>query len=400
MNSQRARAQRELDDGTEYISPRRSLVPPSIPPLHVEVDLDALTANARDVQARVGGACGVLAMLKADAYGHGLLPVAGALQRDGTVAGIVVSSIRDGLTLRKEGITLPIVALASRFGDRHGAVVDAGITPVLSGSADLEAFASLARSRGRRLEVHVEIDSGMSRSGLRDEELDEFTRRLQQHRSEIQVQGLCTQLASADEEPHVAVHRQLDAFERACEHIRAAGHQPSMIHAANTAATFRLPRAHFTHVRVGIALFGGDEPSGALLRAAMRVTTRVVQLRSLRPGEAVGYGEKWRAQRHSRIATLPIGYLHGYPRRLLDRAEVLVRGQRCKVVGSICMEMTMVDVTDASGIQVDDPVVLIGADGEAEIRVTEIARAMDGIVEEVLCAVPKAATRSYVRHSP
>jgi alanine racemase len=391
------RGPQELDESEEY-TPRHSLVPPSMPPLQVEIDLDAVTWNARDVQALVGASCGVLAMLKADAYGHGLLPIARALQRDGTVAGIVVSSVRDGLTLRKEGIALPVIALVSRYGNRHGALVDAGITPVLSCLADVEAFASVARARSRRIPAHIEIDTGMSRSGIREEDVGAFMCALVA-RPEIEVSGLCTQLASADEERPLAVHRQLDMFERACAQFRAAGHHPTVIHAANTAATFRLPRAHFNHVRVGIALFGGDEPSGAELRPAMRVTTRIAALRSLRPGEAVGYGEKWRAERPSRIATLPIGYLHGYPRRLLDRAQVIIRGQRCKVVGSICMEMTMVDVTHVGGVEVDDPVILIGGDAGAEIRVHELARAMEGIVEEVLCAVPKAAARTYTRRS-
>lgn len=391
------RGAQELDESEEY-TPRHSLVPASMPPLQVEIDLDAVTWNARDVQTLVGPSCGVLAMLKADAYGHGLLPIARALQRDGTVTGIVVSSVRDGLTLRKEGIALPVISLVARYGNRHGSLVDAGITPVLSGLADVEAFASVARARSRRIAAHVEIDTGMSRSGIREEDVGGFMRALVA-RPEIEVSGLCTQLASADEERPLAVHRQLDMFERACAQFRAAGHHPTVIHAANTAATFRLARAHFNHVRVGIALFGGDDPSGAALRPTMRVTTRITALRSLRPGEAVGYGEKWRAERPSRIATLPIGYLHGYPRRLLDRAQVIIRGQRCKVVGSICMEMTMVDVTHVGGVEVDDPVILIGSDGGADIRVNELARAMDGIVEEVLCAVPKEAARTYTRRS-
>jgi alanine racemase len=363
------------------------------------VDLDAVAANARDVQALVGPSCGVLAMLKADAYGHGLLPVALTLQDDRTIAGIVVSSVRDGLALRKEGVTLPIIALVCRYTDRHGVLVDAGITPVLSCLADLEAFSRTARARACRVEAHVEIDTGMSRSGLRDEDIGPFLRALAKH-PEIVVSGLCTQLASADAEDPTSAHRQLDAFERGSSRFQAAGHRPTMIHVANTAATARLPRAHFTHVRVGIALFGGDEPSGTDLRPAMRVTTRVVQLRSVGPGEAVGYSEMWKAARPSRIATLPVGYAHGYSRRLLGRAEVLVRGRRCPVVGSICMEMTMVDVTDVEGVEIDDEVVLVGADGAVEIRVTELARAMDGIVEEFLCAVPKAAVRTYVRPPP
>jgi alanine racemase len=398
MSRSGARALHEPDGEEERTGTFRSLIPPSIPPLEVEINLDAVTANARDVQAEVGAGCGVLAMLKADAYGHGLLPVARALQEDRTIAGIVVSSVRDGLALRKEGITLPLIALVCRYGHRHGNVLDANITPVLSSQADLEAFSRAARARGRRVDVHVELDTGMSRSGLREEDIAAFASALSQH-PEISISGLCTQLASADDERPVSAHRQLDIFERGCLSFRAAGHRPSVIHAANTAAMARLPRSHFTHVRVGIALFGGDEPSGTELRPAMRVTTRVVQLRSIDVGESVGYGEKWKAERRSQIATLPIGYAHGYPRRLLGRGEVIVRGRRCPVVGSICMEMTMVDVTDVDGVTIEDEVVLVGDAGVTEIRVEEVARAMDGIVEEFLCAVPKGAVRTYTRSS-
>jgi alanine racemase len=396
MDPSRALFRHEAERHDEDTGVRRSVIPPSIPPMHVEVDLDAVAANARDVQRFVGPAAGVLAMLKADAYGHGLVPVARALQRDGAIAGVVVSSVRDALTLRKEGFALPIVTLVCRYAGRHGALIDAGITPVISTPADLEGFARAARVRGCRIPAHIEIDSGMSRSGLREDNLEPFLRALAGH-SEIAVTGLCTQLASADEARPTSAHRQLDTFERVHARFVIAGHRPTMIHAANTAATVRLQRSHFSHVRVGIALFGGDEPSGAELRPAMRVTTQVAQLRALRTGEAVGYGEKWRARRPSQIATLPVGYAHGFPRRLFAKAEVLVRGRRCPVVGSICMEMIMVDVTDVEGVQVDDEVVLLGKDGAAEIRVTEIARAIDGIVEEFLCAVPKGALRTYVR---
>jgi alanine racemase len=389
-----AMAKRELPTQDENTDVCRSVAPPSLPPVRAEVDLGAVIANARDIKALIGPERGVLAVLKADAYGHGLVPVAKALQRDGTVAAVVVSTVNDALALRSHDIELPVIALACEFGHKHGTLIDAGITPVLASQADLDGFLRAARRRGVRVAAHVELDTGMSRSGLREEDVEPFLRAVAQQ-SEITIDGLCTQLASADIEPPTSAHRQLDAFERECARFRAAGYEPSMIHAANTAATFRLPRSHFTHVRAGIALFGGDEPSGAVLRAAMRVTTHIVQLRSVAAGESVSYGEKWTATRAAQIATLPVGYAHGYPRRLRKQADVIVRGRRCPIVGSICMEMMMVDVTDVE-VEVNDEVVLIGADGEAEIRVTELARAMGGIVEEILCFVPKSAVPNYL----
>ena len=300
----------------------------------------------------------------------------------------------DALSMRRAGITLPIIVLSCRFAGRHGRLIDAGITPVLGSSVELEAFAAAARSRGVQAAAHVELDTGMSRSGIREADLGRFLEALAD-RPEVLISGLCTQLASADAEQPTSAHRQLDTFERACWRFRAAGHRPTMIHAANTAAMARLPRSHFSHVRVGIALYGGDEPSGIELRPAMRVATRVVMLRSIARGESVGYGEAWRAERPSVIATLPVGYAHGYPRRWRGTADVLIRGRRCPVVGSICMEMTMVDVTDVEDVAIDDEVVFVGEHGDVEIRVTELAQTMGGIVEEFLCAVPRAALRTY-----
>jgi alanine racemase len=344
----------------------------------------------------VGPSKGVLAMLKADAYGHGLVPVARALERDGTVAALVVTALPEGLALRREGIEMPVIAHFSHYETSHGAMLDASLTPVLASTSDLGGFARAARRRGIRASVHVEIDTGMSRLGLREDEVAGFLAAAATH-PEVVISGILTHLASADGESVTGSHRQLDAFERVSQAFHAAGHRPTMVHAANTAATFRLPRAHLSHVRTGIALFGGDRPSGATLRPAMRMATNVARLRCVRAGQTVSYGERWTASRPSVVATLPVGYAHGYPRRLFGNGEVLIRGRRCPVVGAICMEMTMVDVTDlGAAVQVDDEVVLVGHDGGEEIRATDLADAIDGIVEEIFCGIPKSVTRAYL----
>ncbi len=191
----------------------------SLETMRVEVDLAAIVANARDVKALVGPAKGVLAVLKADAYGHGLVQVARALERDQVVAGLVVTSLASALALRREGVELPVVALLGQYGRAHGAVLEAGLTPVLASTADLEPFARAARTRGTRVAVHVEIDTGMSRLGIREDELAPFLSGLAAH-PEITISGLCTQLASADSESTDGAHRQLDLFERARDSLR------------------------------------------------------------------------------------------------------------------------------------------------------------------------------------
>ncbi len=381
-------------DAGEVTGIRKS-VPARASRTRVEVDLAAIVANARDVKERVGHGTGVLAMLKANAYGHGLLPVAHALALDGTIAGMVVTTQADGLALRRSGIGTPILVLGAGSVTDPRAGLDAGLVPVLASVSDLEAVARAARARGLRAAVHVKLDTGMGRLGVKEADVHAFLRAASRC-PEIAIVGLCTHLTSADDGDPAQSDHQLAAFEGAYAAFAAAGHWPTELHVANTAATFRLPRTHFSHVRTGIALFGGDEPSGARLRPAMRLVTHVAEVRAVATGDGVSYGATWRAPRPSRIATLPVGYSSGYPRRLAGRAEVLVHGRRCPVVGLICMEACMVDVTDLPfDVTVGDDVVLFGDDGADRILATDLAQATGGIVEEIFCGIPRDLPREY-----
>jgi alanine racemase len=392
-------ARSDAEDADEVSVIRRTVVPRAAAATRVEVDLDAVVANLHDVKARVGPQTGVLAVLKADAYGHGTVAVARALESDAKVAGFLVTTVDDALLLRSEAICSPVLVMVPSYAGRHADVLDANVQPVLGGANELEPFARAARNRRGRASVHVKIDTGMARMGVREDALEGFLVAARNH-PEIVISGLCTHLASADAQSPITTLRQLDAFDRACAQVRAAGHAPTVFHASNTAATFRHPRSHFTHVRTGIALFGGDGPSGVALRPAMRFVTRVAQLRWIHAGETVSYGERWRAERATRIATIPVGYGHGYPRRLSGTGRVLVRGRSCPVVGTICMEMMLVDVTDlGADVHVDDDVVLIGTQGSEEISAIDVARQVDGIVEEIFCGIPKSVPRAHVRRA-
>ncbi len=374
---------------------RVALRPPFDDINRVIVDLEAIVENLRDLKARLAPATGVLAVLKADAYGHGTVAVARALDREPALAGFVVTSVSDGLLLRREGVRNPIVLMTPTLAGAHDAVLAARLTPAVASIAELELLAGAARLRGKRAAVHVKLDTGMSRLGVRDNALDPFLAAAAAS-PELTIQGLCTHLSSADADDHGSTHRQLDAFARARARFEAAGHRPTVLHASNTAAIYRHPSAHLTHVRTGIALFGGDAPSGASLRPALRVLSRVAQLRDLEQGDPVSYGERWRAPRRSRVATVPLGYAHGYPRRLLGRGEVLVHGRRCPVVGAICMEMMVVDVTEVEGeVAIGDDVVLLGPQGNDAISADELARRIDGIVEEVFCGLSRSVPRHY-----
>src|SRR5262249_53365276 len=298
-----------------------------IRPTRAEIDLDALRANAAWVKRHIGAAQ-LLAVIKADAYGHGAVTIARALGET-AASGLCVSLTEEGFELRGAGIGAPILVMGGIYGGAHDDVLAHDLTPVVFDLQDVEAF---ARS-GRTVGVHVKVDTGMSRLGVRPEHLDEFLEGCARFPG-IRIEGLMTHLATADSDAEL-VHLQLDRFAAALPRVRAEARGPLLLHAANTAGTLGFPEAHLDAVRPGLALSAGGHPG---LGPALRFVTRIVALRDLQPGDPVSSGPYFRAPRPTRVATLPVGYADAYPRRLAAPiaarpADVLVRGRRCPIVG-------------------------------------------------------------------
>jgi alanine racemase len=376
-------------------------------PTRAEIDLGAVAANARAVRTVVGPAARVLGVVKADAYGHGAVPVARALEASGACAGLAVSLVEEGLELRRGGVVGPILVMGSVYTQAHLDVLVHELTPVISGLEDIARFEAAARQRGERAKVHVKIDTGMARLGVRPDALTELAAALAQA-PHVDAVGVMTHLACADvpgAAGHDATLAQLDRFDAALVELAALGLQPSIIHAANSAGALRFARARYGAVRPGLLLYGGsDERERLGLCPAMRLSSAIVQLRTLEPGDCVSYGGLWRAPVRSRIATVPIGYADGYPRRVqlgARPASVLIRGRRCPVVGAVCMDMIMVDVTalgdgaQAPPVQIGDEVVLLGGQGSECITAGELAE-LAGLIEyEITCGVSKRVPRVY-----
>ncbi|MFW5920555.1 MAG: alanine racemase [Polyangiales bacterium] len=360
-------------------------------PTRAEVDLSAVAHNYHVVRDAAGGAR-VLAVIKADAYGHGVVPVAGRLQAEGA-GGFGVALAEEALELREAGITSEIVVLNGVYGGAQSAVLDAGLTPVVYDLAEVHAFHRAAR--GRPFAVHVKVDTGMARLGVQVDVLERFLADLAGYRN-VRVDGVMTHLACADSDDDFTAE-QLLRFERALAMFRDAGHRPRVVHAANSAATFRHPRARFDMVRPGLALFGypGAPDVDADLRPAMQLRTEIISLRELPEGATVGYHGSYRVDRPSRIATVPVGYGDGLMRAHSNRGSVLVGGRRCPIVGAVSMDLTAVDVTDVPGAALGDEVVLLGAQGPARIGAGELARAAGTIPYEVLTNVSRRVPRFY-----
>jgi alanine racemase len=363
-----------------------------------EVDLAALRKNVDVLQATVGPGVGVLAVVKADAYGHGALACARALEKK--VWGFAVSLVEEGVELRRGGIEAPIVVLGSFYGYSHRDVVAFRLTPVVSDEGDVDKFARAADEMSSgRVGLHLKVDTGMSRLGVRPEKLDALLARIVATPG-VELTGLCSHLASADADDAAPSDEQLAVFAGAQARVRAAGLQPALTHVANSAATVRFGDARFDLVRPGLALYGYNASQAAAytgLLPAMSLKSRIVALRDLVAGDHVSYGGMWKTDRAAKVATVPIGYADGYTRRMTGKAEVLVGGRRCPVAGAITMDMCMVDVTDVPDVKPGDEVVLLGAQGAgARIDADELARWAGTISWEIFCGISKRVPRVYV----
>jgi alanine racemase len=371
-------------------------------PTRAEINLGHLRHNLRTVK-RAAGTARVFGVLKADAYGHGAPAVARTLERAG-IDGFCVALLEEAVELRDAGIQVPVLVMGGYYGQAWSEVLAKHITPVIYDVAEAEGIARevrLAASRPKHpVAVHVKVDTGMGRLGCALRDVGSVLEQLS-HIPEVRVAGLMTHLACADDEDLSAVNVQLARFAQASELAHAHGLSPSLRHAANSAALFRCEAARLDLVRPGIALFGiaprfGDPVD---LRPVMSIRTEVVSLREMAAGEPLGYSWTWRAARPSRIATVPMGYADGLPRSLSNRGAVLVRGRRAPIVGTVSMDLTMIDVTDVEGAALRDEVVVMGPQrgplGNDQITAAEIAEQTGTIAWDVLTHVSRRVPRFY-----
>ncbi|MDW8247070.1 MAG: alanine racemase [Sandaracinaceae bacterium] len=367
-------------------------------PTHAEVNLAALRANLATI-ASLAAPARVVAVVKADAYGHGLEAVASALEAEG-VAGFGVALAEEGLELRRLGIRAPILVLNGVCGRHHREVLEARLVPVVYDLDQIEAFESAARDSC--VEVHLKIDTGMSRLGVPWREVESFLNALSRHRRCI-ISGLMTHLAAADSDFELT-RIQLARFQRVLAHLKAMGHRPRLIHVANTAGTLLHPHLRFNWVRVGGGLYGVVPPGWeSHFLPTMRIRSEVIAIRELRAGDTVGYDATYRCTRPSRIATVPMGYGDGLPRSLSNRGRVLIRAHRCPIVGLVSMDLVMVDVTEVPKVRVGDEVVFLGEqhhDHRREaIGLSEIAAWAGTIPYDLLTGISRRVPRVYVNQS-
>ena len=338
-----------------------------------------------------------MAVVKANAYGHGAIETSRTLIRHG-VTRLAVFSTEEGVELRQAGITVPIVVLGPVFQEQFGDLFAHQLTPVVSDPSVLTALGQAAASCEVSHSIHLKIETGMGRLGLTQNELVALIHS-NKFPPSLQLEGLMTHLADADGSDPDATEQQISRFNKAKKLVLDSGFQVPLVHVSNSGGAVRFPSAHFSLVRPGIMLYGYHTLPGTVetpdLKPVLSLKTCIAQLRTIQPGGTVSYNRTFTAKCLTRIAVLPIGYAGGLSRRLSNRGYVLIRGQRAPIAGLVCMDMVMVDVTAIPDVAVGDDVVLIGQQERERITALDIAEWTGTISYEVLCAISPQIPRLY-----
>ncbi len=362
-----------------------------------EVSLGAVAHNVRTIKAHIGSSVELFSVVKANAYGHGAVAVGRTALRHGAQR-LAVARVSEGIELRQAGIDAPVLVMGYSAPHDVIAAVEHGLTLTVT-ETDVAALASArAAQLGRTATVHVKVDTGMGRFGLLPDEVVPFFRHLAGLPSLV-VEGLFSHFSVADLADKTYTRQQFQTYQLVVAALQSAGFAVPLRHIANSAATLDLPEMHLDAVRAGIAIYG-LHPSGEVepvlpLKPALTLKSHVARVRVLPAGSSISYGRTFITPTEMRVALVPLGYGDGFHRILSNRGDVLIRGQRARILGRVCMDQFVVDVSGIPQAAVNDEVVLVGRQGDAEIRAEEVARLAETINYEVVTALLPRVPRVY-----
>ena len=370
----------------------------------VEVDLSAIKANTQAIKAYTQGKS-LIAVIKADAYGHGAIPVAEALREEAAM--YAVATVAEAVALRTAGVRKPVLVLFNALPVQVETIIDYQLTPSVYEPTLCDALSHTAQAKGTSVKVHLDVDTGMNRGGIWYTEGVDFLKWLTSLKG-IEIEGIFTHFATADEADKSHAHLQLARFKSVLSVLSKLSLRPPIVHAANSAAALTLPDSHFDAVRVGLGLYGVypsphvREASPVSLCPALSWKAQLICLRRAVPGEGVSYGRTHTVDEPTWLATLPVGYADGYPRALSNQSEALISGIRRQQVGSVCMDGTVFRIAPPKGeganppLRIGDEAVLIGKQGDLEITVDQVAEKAGTISYEILTGIGKRISRVYV----
>ena len=365
-------------------------------PTWAEVDLDAVRYNLGNIRDLVDEKVDIMAVVKANAYGHGILQVSRALVKEG-VNYLGVATVDEGLKLRSSGIKVPILVLGSVLDEEAQAAVDNDITLTLCDEGLLGVLIRISRETKKRPKVHIKVDTGMGRIGVWHEDAVGFIKKVHSNK-EIDTEGVYTHFSSAGRDK-VMTRTQISSMENVLARMEELDIDVKYKHAANSIAVVDWKKSHLNLVRTGILLYGVYPKESFRkefkIKPVMNLKTKIVHLKDTPPGRSISYGRTYITQKDTKIATIPIGYADGYGRILSNKAEALVKGQYVKIVGMVTMDQTLLDVGHVKDVNIGDEVVLIGSQGTSEILIEKIAKLAGTIPYEILSAITDRVPRVY-----
>ena len=369
-----------------------------------EVDLDATWENMVHMKENIAEKTKILAVIKTDGYGHGGVPIAKMLEQLDFMFGYAAATYEEAHVLREAGVKKPILILGYTFPYCYEELIREEIRPAVYRRDTVEELAAAAVKVGQKAKVHIKVDTGMGRIGITpDEEGLEFVRFLMGH-PELEVEGIFTHFAKSDEADKTSANHQLELFQNFIDKIQTElGITIPVKHCSNSAAILEMPQANMDMVRAGITTYGlypSEEVSKDIvpLRAAMSLYSHIVYCKTIHAGQSVSYGGLFTAQKDTRVATIPVGYGDGYPRSLSGKGYVLIRGKKAPILGRVCMDQFMVDISEIPGVMEGDKVTLLGVDGTERITAEELGELSGRFNYEFVCDLGKRIPRVYRQH--
>lgn len=369
-----------------------------------EVDLDAIWENMVHMKENIAENTKILAVIKTDGYGHGGVPIAKMLEQLDFMFGYAAATYEEAHVLREAGVKKPILILGYTFPYCYEELIREEIRPAVYRRDTVEELAAAAAKVGKKAKVHIKVDTGMGRIGITpDEEGLEFVRFLIEH-PELEVEGIFTHFAKSDEADKTSANHQLELFQNFIDKIqKELGITIPVKHCSNSAAILEMPQANMDMVRAGITTYGlypSEEVSKDIvpLRAAMSLYSHIVYCKMIHAGQSVSYGGLFTAQKDTRVATIPVGYGDGYPRSLSGRGYVLIHGKRAPILGRVCMDQFMVDISEIPEAMDGDKVTLLGMDGTERITAEELGELSGRFNYEFVCDLGKRIPRVYIQH--
>lgn len=366
------------------------------------VSLDAVAHNFREMRKNIAEDTKVIAVVKADAYGHGAVQIARLVEEYNYIWGFATATEEEAIELRRAGIEKPILVLGIVFEEYYPELIRYDIRPAVCEADSAEKLSKEALRQGKTVHIHLALDTGMTRIGFADVPKNVETIKQIQMLPNLEIEGIFTHFARADEYDRSPALVQLERYLDFLKLLEEAGIKIPLLHCSNSAGIIRIPEANLSMVRAGITIYG-IYPSGEVernkikLETAMEIKSHISYLKDVSPGTAISYGGTFVATKPMKVATIPVGYADGYPRQLSGKGWVLIHGQKAPILGRVCMDQFMVDVTDIPNTSSGDEVTLIGRDGNEVITAEELGELSGRFSYEFICCISKRVPRVYIK---